>query len=36
MATERARKKMRNQLALVIGVSIAVSAGIWTLLSALP
>jgi len=27
---------MRNQLVLVVGVSIAVSAGIWMFLSALP
>jgi hypothetical protein len=36
LATERARKKARNQLALVIGASIIVSTAIWTFLSMLP
>jgi hypothetical protein len=36
LATERARKRAKNQLIWVIAVSIAVSAGLWTLLSALP
>jgi len=36
LATERARKRVRNQVALVVGASIAVSTAIWAFLSMLP
>ncbi len=36
LATERARKRARNEIALVVGVSIAISTVIWLFLSILP
>jgi hypothetical protein len=33
LATERARKRTLNELLWVVGVTVAVSAGIWTLIT---